>query len=139
MVDLESNSLREVRGRSNASIFHVWSTDDGSITGIPQLVFNATRSDSREVVEYSAWIKTSASNGANSIQFFNASASPGSGSGYGIVTATFSTYLCRLVLITWMMHDLSYPLNCGGELWLGGGSIVSGCMPVNVTVSSALN
>jgi len=58
-------------------------------------------------------------------------------SGYSIVTATFSTYLCQMSLMTWMMHDLSYPLECGRDLWLGGGLLnTQGCRAVRLLVGA---
>ena len=73
------------------------------------------------------------------IEFFAVHDPPGQDSGYGMVTASFSRYLCEMVLITWTDHDLSYPLDCQGVLWLGGGSENGGCRSVNVTVSTGLN
>lgn len=130
-VDLMTNSMRGVRSPDNATVFHVNATNDGSINGIDQLAFNTSGSDSHPAVEYSAWIQY----GGSRIQFFNSSSLPQSVSGYAIVTASFSTYLCQMSLITWMQHDLSYPESCGGVLWLDGGLIDPGCKRTRVTVS----
>jgi hypothetical protein len=78
-----------------------------------------TSSDSTNAVEYGAYVQTSTVDDANPIVFFNETDLPTSG--YGIVTAGFSTYLCQLSLITWMFHDLSYIEYCGGVLSLGYG------------------
>ena len=89
-------------------------------------------------LDYGAWIQTSGINFGASIQFYEVSKAP-EDSGFAIVTASFSTYLCSLSLITWMDHDLSYPVDCEGELWLSGGGSNDHCAPVNVTVSTELN
>jgi hypothetical protein len=118
-VNLTTNRVSSVSGNEEATVFHVRSTNDGSITGIQQLAFNVTSSDSTNAVEYGAYIQTSTVDDANPIVFFNETDRPSSG--YGIVTAGFSTYLCQLSLITWMFHDLSYIEYCGEVLSLGYG------------------
>lgn len=131
-VDLDANEAIGVSTLRKATLFHINSTNDGSITGIDQLSFNTTDS-----VEYGAWIQTNGIDGGSKIQFFNSTARPEFSGGFGIVYAVFSTYLCQMSLITWMEHDLSYPEDCEGALWLDGGSPNSGCQSVNVTVATA--
>lgn len=94
-----------VRYLSKATAFRTRSTNDGSITGISQLAFGARSNDSSVSQEYGAWIQTLGIDYGGPIEFFEDA--PQAGSGYSIVTAGFSTYLCRMSLITWMFHDLS--------------------------------
>jgi hypothetical protein len=138
-VDLTSKTAHNIPKISNATLFHVRTTSDGSISGITQLAFNRTSPNSTTTVEYGAWIQTSGVSHGSPIEFVDVNEPPGQGSGYGIVTASFSKYFCEMVLITWMDHDLSYPLDCQGKLWLGGGSIGGGCRSVKLTVSTGLN
>ena len=135
-----SNRAANVPHFSNATAFHVRSTNDSSITGISQLAIRALDNDrSFDLREAGAWTQTSGFDYGSPIEFFDVERPPKTGNGYGIVTTAFSTYLCRMSLITWMDHDLSYPLDCQGELWLGGGSEDGPCLPVTVTVSTGIN
>ena len=138
-VNLTSKTAHNVPKISNATLFHVRTTSDGSISGISQLAFNHTSSNSTSPIEYGAWIQTAGVSYGSPIEFFAVHEPPEQERGYGIVTASFSKYLCEMVLITWMEHDLSYPLDCQGVLWLGGGSENGGCRSVNVTVPTGLN
>ena len=138
-LDLASGTTRgvDLSTTKYATAFQVNSTNDGSITGIVQLVADVVTtghnaSNSTVHTPYSAWIH----NTGGPIRFFNSSSLPGWDSGYQIVTASFSTYLCKLILITWMQHDLSYPETCNnGTLWLDGGLVDTGCQRVTLDVS----
>lgn len=142
---------------SDATPFIVHTTNDGSIDGIEQLAF-ASRNGSNTTVINGAWIRTvSTGNYGSPIEFFDIEKPPGNG--WGIVTASFSTYLCQLSLvsrnlryyigifgllcikITWGEHDLSYPLQCEAELWLNGGfNVPAGyCASVRVIVSTGID
>ena len=132
-VNLKSNKAVGVPTSINATVFHVKSTTSGGITGIQQLAFT-TGGEPSDAAEYGAWIPSS----GGKVQFFNSTSSPEGSSGYGIVTADFSTYLCQMELITWLDHDVSYPEDCSGVLWLSGGPSGSGCKSVTLTVMSAI-
>jgi hypothetical protein len=121
---------------SDFDAYHIRTTSSGSIDGITQLAFNTTVLRDGKIHSYGAWIQTAGiSDQGSPVQFFNLESPPDENLGYSIVTASFSTYLCQMSLITWMEHDLSYPLDCDGQLWLGGGLLdTSGCQAVKLLV-----
>lgn len=134
-----ANRLVSAQIPYNATTFHIRLTSDDSITGISQLALSlpSNATDSTLQTEYGAYVPTSnVPDSGSSVQFF-ANATTTSLSGYGIVAAGFSTYLCQLSVYTWMMHDLAYPEICGGEVRLGFGlSEVEGCESVALRVSA---
>lgn len=143
-VNSTNGRLISPSGLHEATTFHIRFTNDGSITGIPQLALfiSVTTNDSadpKHQIELGAWVSTAdVPNSGSAVQIFSDSSLPPPSSGYGIVTASFSTYLCQLSLITWMYHDLSYPQICDGELRLGFGlSDVAGCERAVLKVTAA--
>lgn len=132
-TDSHFNRIYGVLSKNHAAVFHIASVNDGSISEIPQLAFNTSRPNSNSTEEHRAFIRYT----GGPVRFFNSSFVPEAGNNYEIITASFNSHLCQMSLITWMEHDLSYPENCGGALWLDGGKPNDGCMRVRLTVSPA--
>lgn len=118
--------------KADATLFHVNNTDDFDLSGIPQLSLYSPVSTPSDNEEYGAYVEYD----GGPVQFFQAGRVPEEGDWY-IVTASFSTYLCQLSLITWNLHDLSTPEDCGGYLSLGYGFGEDECPRVRLTVEAA--
>lgn len=115
---------------NTTTIFHIRNTSDGSLYHIPQLAFfttpDTTITSNSDLTELAAYINTTTPGGP--ILFLPVATNSSVPPGLGIVSASFSTYKCYLVLITFGMHDLSYIESCaGGVLALDGGRADGGC------------
>jgi len=89
VVDNQSSS-------ADATDFHINSTCDGPYSGLDQLSFNYTDTSTNISTEYSVWVPGGAA-GISDLAFFNTSMEANL-TGYEMVIATFSTYLCQLTL-----------------------------------------
>lgn len=118
--------------KADAVPFHVNNTDDFDLSGIPQLSIYYPPHGYAGSEEYGAYVDYN----GGPIQFFRAGEVPEQGDWF-IVTASFSTYLCRLSLITWNLHDLSTPEDCYGYLSLGSGFGEDECPETRLYVEPA--
>ena len=132
--DASCNKTHGCPFKADAVRFHINETDPGDISDVSQLSIYANNPNTGEEVELGAYVSSEGGH----IQYFGAGDVPeGGDEDWYIVTASFSTYLCQLSLITWNLHDLSTPQDCGGVLSLGYGFGEDECPKIKLMVESA--